>query len=117
MPTWRADATDVAGSNNNFVKAGECISSKSVRTQADCDADTAEYLARDAANIGFLRESFQKAKAENAIGVMLIIQADPSFDLPETETFNERALPGFEGYTAFLAALATETATCSLSSR
>lgn len=101
---------NVPGSNNNFVKPGECISSKSVRTQADCDADTAEYLARDTANIQFLKDSFQKAKDENAIGVMIIIQADPSFDLPETETFNERALPGFEGYTAFLAALSSETA-------
>ena len=101
---------NVPGSNNNLVKPGECISAKSVRTQAECDADTAEYLARDAANINFLKESFEKAKAEHAAGVMVIVQADPGFDLPETETFNERTLPGYAGYTTFLDALAAETA-------
>jgi hypothetical protein len=102
---------NVPGSNNNLVKTGECISTKSVRTQADCDADSAEYLARDAANIQFLRETFTRARAESAAGLMVVIQADPGFDWPETETVNERTLPGFEGYTAFLDALASETAT------
>ena len=101
---------NIPGSNNNLVKTGECISSKSARTQADCDADTAEYLARDAANIQFLQGTFQKAKAESAVGVMVVMQADPGFDLPETETINERTLPGYEGYTAFLNALASESA-------
>ena len=101
---------NVPGSNNNLIKAGECISSRSARTQADCDAGNAEYLARDAANIQYLKASFQKAKAEQALGVMVIIQADMGFDLPETETVNERTLPGYEGYTAFLNALAGETA-------
>ena len=101
---------NVPGSNNNLVKAGECLSSKSVRTQADCDADMAEYLARDAANIQFLRASCEKAKAENAVGLMVVMQADPGFDLPETETVNERNTPGYEGYTAFLNALFSETA-------
>jgi len=101
---------NVPGSNNNLVKAGECISSKSVRTQIECDADTAEYLARDRANIQFLHDSFAKARAEKAVGLMVVIQADPGFDWPETETVDERTLPGLEGYTAFLAALATETA-------
>lgn len=36
-------------------------------------------------------------------------RSDPSFDLPETETFDERTLPGFDGYNAFLAALLEET--------
>jgi len=101
---------NVPGSNNNLVKPGECLSAKSARTQADCDADTAEYLARDAANLQFLKDSFNKAQAEKALAVMVIIQADPGFDLPETESVNERNLAGFEGYTAFLDALASETA-------
>ncbi|NOU23612.1 MAG: hypothetical protein HOO93_17830 [Methyloglobulus sp.] len=100
---------NVPGSNNNKVIDGQCINAKSVRTQADCDADNAEYQARDAANIAFLRESFQLAKQHNAAGLMVVIQADPSFDLPETETFNERTQPGFDGYDAFLAALTEET--------
>ena len=100
---------NVPGSNNNFVKPGECLSAKSVRTQVECDADTAEYRARDAANIAFLRESFAKARAEYAAGLMVVIQADPGFDWPETETVDERNLAGFEGYTNFLNALAAET--------
>ena len=100
---------NIPGSNNNLVKPGECISSKSVRTQVECDADSAEYVARNAANIEYLKATFQKAKSEKAAGVMLTIQADPGFDLPETETFNERTLPGYEGYTEFLETLATET--------
>lgn len=100
---------NVPGSNNNKVIDGQCINAKSVRTQADCDADNAEYQARDAANIAFLHESFQLAKQHNAAGLMVVIQADPSFDLPETETFNERTQPGFDGYDAFLAALTEET--------
>jgi hypothetical protein len=100
---------NVPGSNNNLVKPGECASSKSVRTQVECDADTAEYIARDTANIAWLRDSFAKAKTERAVGLMVVIQADPGFDWPETETVNERNLAGFEGYTAFLNALAAET--------
>jgi hypothetical protein len=40
---------------------------------------------------------------------MVIIQADPGFDLPETEGVDERGQPGNEGYTAFLNTLASET--------
>jgi hypothetical protein len=100
---------NVPGSNNNKVNAGECISSKSVRTQADCDADNAEYLARDEANIEFVKESFQKAKDRNARGLVITIQADPGFDLPETESVNERTLAGYDGFTNFLNVLAEET--------
>jgi len=106
---------NVPGSNNNKVNDGACIdAAKSVRTQVECDADNAEYLARDAANIAFLRESFQIAKKRNAAGLMVVIQADPVFDLPETESVNERTtvvdgLPAHDGYDAFLAALTEET--------
>ena len=40
---------------------------------------------------------------------MVVMQADPGFDLPEIETVNERTFPGYEGYTAFLSALSGET--------
>jgi len=101
---------NVPGSNNNLVKPGECLDSKSARTRKDCDAANAEYVARDLANIAFLRESFAKARAQRAPGVMVVIQADPGFDLPETESVDERGQPGFEGYDFFLDALAKETA-------
>jgi hypothetical protein len=40
---------------------------------------------------------------------MVTWQADPGFDLPETETVDERADPGHDGYTELLNALVTET--------
>ena len=119
---------NVPGSNNNKVHTGQCLSSKSDRTQADCDDDNAEFAARDAANIQFLTESFDGALARHARGLVVIMQADPSFDLPETETDNERTcvraaqgecldapnntnlnLANYDGYDAFLAALRNKT--------
>jgi hypothetical protein len=99
---------NIPGSNNNKVGA-DCLSAKSVRTQADCDADNVEYQARDAANRAWLHDSFVLAKSHGLRGVMVVIQADMGFDLPETETFNERTLPGFDGYDATLADLVTES--------
>jgi hypothetical protein len=122
---------NVPGSNNNKVHPGQCTSSKSARNQSDCDADNAEYMARDAANIQFLRESFDTAMARGARGVVVVVQADPSFDLPETETDNERTcvraaqgecldnapdgtppspdLANYDGYDAFLGVLRSKT--------
>jgi hypothetical protein len=121
---------NVPGSNNNKVNGADCFK-KSVRTAADCAADNVEYLARDAANIAFLKGSFEMARATGALGVVVIFQADPSFDLPETETFpdglpeNERTcirlpqgyclettdvtLAGYDGYNALVDALTAET--------
>jgi hypothetical protein len=98
---------NIPGSNNNKVTT-DCISSKSVRTQADCDADNAEYQARDAANIQWLHDGFALAKSRHMHGLMLVLQADVGFDLPETEETNEHRLSKFAGYTAFLTALVAE---------
>ena len=100
---------NIPGSNNNKISEGKCLSAKSVRTQVDCDADNAEYLARDKANIDFLHQAFEVAKKNDAAGLMLIIQADMGFDLPETETVVERDLPIYNGYNNFIAALTQET--------
>jgi hypothetical protein len=100
---------NVPGSNNNKVNPTDCLSGKSARVQADCDADNVEYLARNEANIDFIKEAFQEAKGGHARAVLITIQADPSFDLPETETFNERTLVGWEGYNDFLKVLTEET--------
>ncbi len=99
---------NVPGSNNNKVNDGACLSKKSVRTLADCADDNAEYAERNAHNLAWLKESFDIAKARGAAGVMVVIQADPGFDLPETEDVNERNLPDNNGYTDFLDALANE---------
>jgi hypothetical protein len=105
---------NVPGSNNNKVTAGKCTDAKSARTQAECDADNAEYLERDAKNIEFMKESFQEAKDGAAAGVMIVIQGDPVFDSPDTESVNERTsviatLPEHDGYDAFIAALVAQT--------
>jgi hypothetical protein len=47
-----------------------------------CDVapDAAEYAARNAADIAWLQDTFDKAKARHSAAVMLISQADPGFD-------------------------------------
>lgn len=100
---------NVPGSNNNRVHDEAECTNRSARTAAQCAADNAEYAERDAKNIEWMKQSFAMAKAQRAVGVMLIMQADPGFDLPETEDFDERTLPKSDGYTAFLAALVEET--------
>jgi hypothetical protein len=121
-------ALNVPGSNNNKVNPGQCITSRSDRTQPDCDAANAEYAARDKANIEFLIESFGIAMVRHARGLVVVMQADPSFDLPETETDNERTcvraaqgecldppdntnpnLANYDGYDAFLKVLRDRT--------
>jgi hypothetical protein len=94
---------NVPGSNNNVIMSAKECTNKSVRTQEVCDASNAEYLERDAANIAWMEQSFQKAREANARGVVLVIQADPGFDYPETEDVDESLQPGFSGYRNFIA--------------
>lgn len=101
---------NVPGGNNNKVNAKNCPDPvSSARTQKDCDAANAEYLARDVANNRFLQQAFVQAKADKLAGVMVIIQADPGFDLPETPVKDERQSPNVDGYNNFLATLIEET--------
>lgn len=101
---------NVPGSNNNKVNPADCLSSKSARTQLECDADNVEYAERNAHNLAWLKRSYELAKQKQAVGVVLVIQGDPGFDWPETETINERETnPGFDGFTDFLNALVAET--------
>ena len=101
---------NVPGSNNNKVSSDNECTKKSARSLADCAADNLEYAARDTANIQFVKDSFQKAKDNNSRGIVITMQADPSFDLPETEAFDERTqIPGYEGFTEFLKVLEEET--------
>jgi len=90
------------------MSAKECTA-KSARNAAQCDASNAEYLERDAANIQWLESTFAKAKADKAEGVVLVIQADPGFDWPETEETDESELPQFSGYRNFMAAVVKQT--------
>jgi len=100
---------NVPGSNNNMVIDDAACSKKSARTPEQCAADNAEYAERDAANIAWLKAAFDKAKAERDKGVMIVVQGDLGFDLPETEDDSEARLPGLAGYANLLDALIAET--------
>jgi hypothetical protein len=100
---------NMPGSNNNLVLNAKECSSKSARKPADCDAGNAEYLERDAANIAWLASSFSLAKAQNAAGLVVVVQGDPGFDLPETEDIDESTAPGVSGYRYFMDSLVKQT--------
>jgi hypothetical protein len=75
----------IVGSNNNLGRTPE--------------AD-AEYAARNAATLTWLRETFAAARQQDARAVMLVIQANPGFELaPSART----------GFNDFLAVLEAET--------
>lgn len=99
---------NIPGSNNNKVNSDKACTNKSARTKEQCDADNKEYAERDAANIGWTHQAFELAKAQKAPGIVLVFQADPWFDLPETEDTNERDDPNSDGYTAFLKTVVDE---------
>jgi hypothetical protein len=100
---------NVPGSNNNLVLNAKECSAKSARKAAQCDAANAEYLERDTANIAWLAASFAQAKAQKARGIVLVLQADPGFDLPETEDTDESTAPGYAGYRNFMDAVVQQT--------
>lgn len=77
----------IVGSNNNLGRT----------PSAD-----AEYVARNAANLAWLRESFDLAAASGHKAVMIVVQANPNFELPATT-------PQRRGFNDFLAALEEET--------
>ncbi len=93
---------NVPGSNNNLVLNPKDCSNKSARDTKQCDADNAEFIERDEANEKWLTRTFQTARNQSAKGVVLVIQADPGFDLPETEDIDESKAAGVSGYKNFI---------------
>jgi hypothetical protein len=77
----------VVGSNNNLGRT------------ATADA---EFAARNAANIDWLNDSFVLAAANQNRAVMVVIQANPNFELPATS-------PQRTGFNDFLTALQAAT--------
>jgi len=82
-----------------------------------CDTapDPAEFLARNTANIRWLRETFAEAAQRRSSAVMLVTQADPGWDLSDgtrAPTRNPATLaqtPGQpDGFVEFLTALRDE---------
>ncbi len=100
---------NMPGSNNNKILDDKDCTYKSARTAAQCEASNAEYLERDAANVLWLQQAFQAAKDQKAVGIVLVTQADPGFDLPETEDVDESQAPRFSGYRHFIDQVVAET--------
>lgn len=100
---------NIPGSNNNKVVDDKDCTKKSARTPAHCAADNAEYLERDAANIAWLQQSFELAQKGKAKGLVVIFQADPGFDLPETEELDESLALSVSGYRNFIEKLVAAT--------
>ena len=90
-----------------------------------CDVapDPQEYAARNQANIDWLKQTFDAAKARNAAAVMVIFQADPGWDesdptraptrdpktLVENDVDPKTGQPFPDGFHDFLVALRDET--------
>jgi hypothetical protein len=82
----------------------------------DVGPDPAEYAARNAADIDWLRQTFAQAKARRSAAVMLIYQADPGWDqsdasrapLRDPKTLAESDADP-DGFHDFLTALRDET--------
>lgn len=106
-------ALHVPGSNNNLVATDSQCTKKSLRTQADCDAATAEYEARNAMNISWLQDSFAQARQRHYAGVVIAIQADVYFPFELSDGgYQESFLPSLDdnnGYTDFFDTLIAET--------
>ena len=58
-----------------------------------CQAGNTEYARQDAANIDWLRSGFAQAGQRACGRCGGVFQADPGFDLPETEDVDESTLP------------------------
>ncbi len=86
---------NVPGSNNNRVLDQKDCTKKSARTWADCEADNAEYAVRNVAVNRWITGAFEQALAQKAKGVVITLQADPGFDLPETEEHDEAKATGW----------------------
>jgi hypothetical protein len=106
-------ALNVPGSNNNLVVTDKHCFNKSNRTQADCDAATAEYRARNEQDIAWLRDSFEKARKNHYAGILFVIQADMYFPVELSDGgYADNFLPTLDannGYTDFFHALVEET--------
>jgi hypothetical protein len=86
---------NVPGSDNNAPQFDA--------TGAQVDGDLAEYTARNAANLAWLRDSFAAARQAHSIAVMVVLQADmwsagdPTAHFADTKTALAQLTIGFPG--------------------
>ncbi|MGD8592038.1 MAG: hypothetical protein PVF82_04355 [Gammaproteobacteria bacterium] len=106
-------ALHIPGSNNNLVVSDSQCFKKSNRTQADCDAATAEYQARNVQNLAWLKEAFAEARENNYSGILIDIQADVFFPFELSDGgYQDDFLPQLDennGYSDFFHTLIEET--------
>ena len=67
----------VPGSANNSA-----VASPAFKTYNDTakDGDDVEYKARDAANVAWIAKGFAKAKEDNSVGVIIVVQANMDWE-------------------------------------
>jgi hypothetical protein len=92
---------NVQGSNDNFPHAGV---DGEARPAAEIAREDAEHLAREAANVQWLRDGFAYAESFGAKGVLVAWQGDPNFN-------NEQKLQpaSYDGYTTIVGTLREQT--------
>jgi hypothetical protein len=66
---------NVQGTCNNLCSSGG--------NAPDVGGDPTEYAARNAADLQWLQDTFDEAKANGSAGVMIVWQADPGWDLSD----------------------------------
>ena len=66
---------NVQGTCNNLCSSGGGA--------PDAGGDPTEYNARNAADIAWLQQTFDEAKAKHSAGLMIVWQADPGWDLTD----------------------------------
>jgi hypothetical protein len=73
--------------NRRWHRGGVTFATLNVQGSCNnlCDTapDSAEFAARNAANIAWLQDTFAEAKQRNSAAIMLISQADPGWDLSD----------------------------------
>lgn len=94
----------MVGSNNNLGRTPEM---------------DAEFMARNAANLAWMKQAFDLAKSSGSKGIMIIAQANPGFENLWTPNLQRRYLRGLElqlpetrnttGYDEFLSMIEKET--------
>ena len=87
---------NVPGGNNSHVADATAPEPGTGRAAAE-----AEFLARDQAAVDWLDAGFDAALAAGAAAVVVVMQADPHFDVPAAD----RAARGVDGFDRLLAAL------------
>ena len=117
-------ALHIPGSNNNLVVTESQCTKKTGRVGRawdsannvpldECAAATAKYEARNAMNVAWLHDSFDKARANGDAGILIDIQADVFFpfelsDGGYADNFLSSLDPAVNGYADFFHALIDE---------